>query len=154
MKKLLGILLIASAVFVICFDVRSPDGVGNDTWISSLMCFAIGGLLLFLSKGKKKGGSSNWDLDDLADAVEDKKASLPPVIKSIFKNLYATLDEIADEINSGNLESATDAISDIQSSIERALYPKGPTEKQAMSLSRRRPKRKPNTSPTNRHKRN
>jgi hypothetical protein len=154
MKKLFGILLVTFAVLTLCFDYRSPDGIGADTWISSSICIVTGAALLFLTNSKNKGGSSNWDLDDLAYAVEDKEVSLPPVIKSIFKNLYATLDEIADEINSGNLESATDAISDIQSSIERALYPKGPTEKQAMALSRRRRKRKPNTSPTNRHKRN
>jgi hypothetical protein len=147
MKKLLGILLVTSAVFTLCFDYRSPEGIGGDTWISSSICIVAGAALLFLTKSKNKGGSSNWDLDDLADAIENKEASLPPVIKSIFKNLYATLDEIDEEINSGNLESATDAISDIQSSIERALYPNGPTEKQATALSRRRRKSKPKATP-------
>ena len=147
MKKLLGILLIASAVFVICFDVRSPDGVGNDTWISSLMCFAIGGLLLFLSKGKKKGCSLNWDLDDLAYAVEDKRATIPPELKSVLKDIYATLSDIDDDISAGNLDSATDTIGDIQYNIERTLFPKGPTEKQATALSRRRRKSKPKATP-------
>jgi hypothetical protein len=149
MKKLLGILLIASAVFVICFDVRSPDGVGNDTWISSLMCFAIGGLLLFLSKGKKnkRGVSSNWDLSDLADAVEDKRATIPPELKSVLKDIYATLSDIDDDISAGNLDSATDTIGDIQYNFERTLFPKGPTEKQATALSRRRRKSKPKATP-------
>lgn len=149
MKKLFGILLITSAALTLCFDSRSPDGIGSDTWISSVLCLAIGGAVLFMSKGKKnkRGVSSNWDLSDLADAVEDKRATIPPELKSVLKDIYATLSDIDDDISAGNLDSATDTIGDIQYNIERTLFPKGPTEKQATALSRRRRKSKPKATP-------
>lgn len=102
-----------------------------------------------MSKGKKnkRGVSSNWDLSDLADAVEDKRATIPPELKSVLKDIYATLSDIDDDISAGNLDSATDTIGDIQYNIERTLFPKGPTEKQATALSRRRRKSKPKATP-------
>lgn len=147
MKNLIGLFLIAAAI-VIPFAANSAfDHIGKNAWLSSAICFVIGIIMLKQKSPKRVKNSKALynSLSDFADAAESGDASTDPTIKAIFKDLYLDLNDLSDMIANGKTEDADESISDIQYNLERIIYPKGPTEKQALALNKRN--RKPRKQP-------
>ena len=139
MKRFCGLIFTAAAI-VIPFAANSAfDHIGKNAWLSSAICLSVG-VILFKLKSRKKSKRSKPlynSLSDFADAVESEDASTDPTIKAIFKDLYLDLNDLSDMIANGETEDADESISDIQYNLERIIYPKGPTEKQALALNKR-----------------
>jgi hypothetical protein len=139
MKKLTGLILIASAITIPPASSNAFGSIGQSAWITSTVCLALGIILCKLKTRKKRTKSKALyhTLSDLADAVESGDASFDPTIKAVFKDIYISLNDLSDLIADGDTDAAEETITEIQYDLERTIHPKGATEKQAEALNKR-----------------
>ena len=98
-------------------------------WLAVVL--VIFGILALLSKSKTKRKRSKAlysTLDELADAIEAGEATLDPTIRAILIDIYDQVDSGADDIEDDDVRFNFDSLI---YDLERAIYPKGMSEKQA-----------------------
>ncbi len=145
MNKLFGLLLVIIALLLPFAAHSAFESIPRAVWNTSGIMLAVGLILLLIKYRSPRAAPSRAvyasSLSDLADGIEDKPLSIDPTTKAILKDLYATLDEISDQISSGETDAADETIQDVMYDIERVVYPNGISEKQAAALSKRKSKR-------------